>query len=218
MITALWFKHWPEGSSMFNVCKLFWLDTECNLPTLYQTFALLLSAGLLAVISFIVAMEKENYVFHWKLMSVVFLFLGIDENAQIHEVILEMFSQSLQGNLLLQNKTLITLVCRLPLILGVTFFAFTYMRFLLHLPRRTRWLFILSGVIYVGGALGLEMVSHAYANVHGKHNPIYGGLATVEEFMEMIGIATFLYALLDYLSRRSAEIRIHFKSAPNHKK
>lgn len=214
MITALYFYRWPEGSPMFNLVKIFWLDAEANVPTLYQSLTLILSGCLLMTISFIAARAKENYVFHWKLMSIIFLYLGFDEGAHIHEVVLELFKQSLQGSLWVQNHISIKLLFFLPEILAVTIFALIYLPFLIYLPRRTRWLFILSGAIYVGGALFMDMAGQYFAHTHGKGNPIYGGLATIEEFMEMFGISIFIYALLNYLSRKSPKFRILFKD-PN---
>lgn len=214
MITFLYFFRWPEGSPMFSAVKIFWLDTEGNLPTLYQTFALLICAGLLALISSITVSEKESYIVHWKIMAVLFFYLGVDEGAHIHEVVMDIFEQELMGILLVQNKTAIMVIVYFLVFLIIIVFVFSYMRFLLHLPRFSRRLFILSGIIYVGGALGLEIIGQFFAIIHSKREPIYGGLATVEEFMEMIGIAIFIYALLNYLSKRSAELRIHFKQDP----
>jgi len=211
MITALYFYRWPEGSPMFGAVKIFWLDTEGNLPTLYQSFTLLLSSALLALISLLTVSEKGSYIIHWKILAVLFFYLGVDEGSHIHEVVMDIFDQKLLGSLGAQNNTLTMSISYLIVFLIIIVFAFAYVQFLLHLPRHTRWLFISSGIIYIGGALGIEMLSQLYGIIHSKHEPIYGGLATVEEFMEMIGIAIFIYSLLDYLSKRSAEIRIQFE-------
>ena len=73
--------------------------------------------------------------------------------------------------------------------------AIAYARFLIHLPRRTCVLFLLAGAVYVGGALGMEMVAAVYDQSHGYENAVTASLSTVEETMEMLGLVLFNYAL-----------------------
>jgi len=60
-------------------------DSEGNFPSLYSAFSLLFCSILLGVIS-IHAKKKsnKNYIF-WIALSILFLFLGFDEGAGIHE-------------------------------------------------------------------------------------------------------------------------------------
>ena len=59
--------------------------------------------------------------------------------------------------------------------------------------------FLLSAVLYVGGAAGVESLSQLYAGIAGKSTPLYVVLATLEEALEMAGIALLIYALLEHL-------------------
>lgn len=210
MIAAFYFNRWPEGSPMYQAVKIFWLDTEANLPTLYQALTLLLSAFLLEVISLNAASTGKSYVFHWRLMAIIFFWFGVDEASHIHEVVQALFSQFFRDGILVKHYMPSKILFFIPAILIVVTFVITYIRFLLYLPKRTRWQFILSGAIFVGGALGIEMVSQFFAAVHGKTNMVYGGLSSLEEIMEMVGIAIFIYALLEYLGRHSIKFQIHF--------
>lgn len=84
--------------------------------------------------------------------------------------------------------------------LCLIFLAFTYARFLLHLPSKIRYLFVISGVVFLTGAIGAEFVSF-----HGQPQPATNTLSyqipmTVEEFLEMAGVAIFIYAILLYLN------------------
>jgi len=80
------------------------------------------------------------------------------------------------------------------LILGVVFF-----RFVTKLSSNTRRLFIVAVLIYIGGALGLEVIESFHVAKHGWHNPIAVAMITLEDTMEMSGIALFLYALFSYV-------------------
>ncbi len=103
--------------------------------------------------------------------------------------------------------------------------AALYLRFLLHLPRRYRALFVLAGVLYVGGAVGMELVSwhHRWALMEATQGDLeaklaasnvmsYALLAVVEETMELVGTAIFLYSLLCYLTEHRVGTEIRFEA------
>jgi hypothetical protein len=75
---------------------------------------------------------------------------------------------------------------------------------------RTRILFLLAGVVYVGGALGMEMVAGVYDQSHGYENAVTATMANVEETMEMAGLVIFIYALTAYLSSAFGDVRLRF--------
>jgi hypothetical protein len=70
----------------------------------------------------------------------------------------------------------------------------------LHLPRKIRGLFLLAALLYVGGALGLEMVSGVIVSQFGNHNIVFMFFTTIEETLEMTGVIVLIYGLLDYIA------------------
>lgn len=82
------------------------------------------------------------------------------------------------------------------------------------LPRRSRWLFVLAGALYVGGALGVEALSGRQEWLHGGHTAGYHAVITVEELLEMAGLVVFIFALLDYIGRRFRLVCIHLSGPP----
>ena len=82
-----------------------------------------------------------------------------------------------------------------------------YLPFLYHLPRIFAVLFLLSGAIYVSGAIGLEMISGKYIDDHGR-DLIYRLIATVEEAFEMFGAWLFIYSLVKYLTRQAGSFEL----------
>jgi predicted permease len=75
-----------------------------------------------------------------------------------------------------------------------------YAKFLFKLPKKVKSLFMLSGLIFVFGAIGLESISGFYDELIGQQNFEYCALYTIEELFEMCGVAIFIYALLLYIS------------------
>ncbi|MBT3601961.1 MAG: hypothetical protein HN521_02740 [Candidatus Latescibacteria bacterium] len=85
-----------------------------------------------------------------------------------------------------------------------------YLRFLWHLPAQTRWLFVLSGAIFVGGAVGVEMSTDWYEDADLLNTLAYNLWTAVEEGMEMGSIVLFIHAILKYMNEeKSARVDIN---------
>jgi hypothetical protein len=97
----------------------------------------------------------------------------------------------------------------IPGIAFVVFMAVAYFRFWWTLPHPTRALLGIAAALYLGGALGMEMVGSSYVVDHGQ-NLTYGVMATFEEVLEMSGVITLLYALMDYLARHAPHQHVRF--------
>ena len=70
-----------------------------------------------------------------------------------------------------------------------------FLRFWLRLESRIRALFFASAVLYVGGALGFELIEIYYIPHYGVDLGFYM-LSTAEESLEMLGVLLFIYALM----------------------
>jgi hypothetical protein len=88
-----------------------------------------------------------------------------------------------------------------------------YLPFLRSLMRTWQALFIFSGGIYIGGALGIEYISGYIADYHPDAVLVRGALATLEDFMELSGIGLFSYSLLSYLRYLSPRNELRFTPA-----
>jgi len=178
---------------LVEIAKRFDLDHEINVPTWFSSTALSGCAGLLAMICLANKRVGCRYVLHWGLLAVAFLYLSIDETANLHEILIVPLRRRLgAGGLLYFTWVIPGAAC-------VGLFALAYLKFLFHLDKRTRYLFMLSGAVYVGGALGVEMLGGALADWYGLLSLRYLAAMAVEEVLEMVGVALFLYALLGYL-------------------
>ena len=59
-------------------------------------------------------------------------------------------------------------------------------------------LYVCAGMVYVGGAIGIETLTAMYAVAHGENNFTYRLISTLEETFEMLGLVIFLNANLHY--------------------
>jgi hypothetical protein len=192
------FDYREDWTRMFN------LDREMNLPTWYTAFMLAFCALLLRVIALDKKTPRERYFRHWNFLSMLFLFLAADEVLQIHELfIIKDISRMLPG--------IFYSVWVIPYGIALIIFAQKYWKFTRDLPNQTRFHFILAAILYIGGALGMEMIGSYWTDLEGQQNLIYALMATLEEVMEMMGIITFIYGLLNYIKRDQNDLQINIK-------
>ena len=185
-----------------TLVSIFDVDVEGSIPNWYASFTLLVSAALLGAIARATKTANGRFIRHWQGLSVIFLVLSIEEVAAVHE----RTSTPLQS--LLHPGGFFYFAWVIPGSIIVLALLLAYLRFLIHLPRPTKWLFLIAGTLFVGGAIGLEMIGGRYAQLYGFRNPTYGLIVNLEEFLEMVGIAVFIYALLAYMRSFVKEVRI----------
>jgi hypothetical protein len=186
--------------------RLTWVDGEANIPAWFSAALLLLSALLLSGIARAEKRSGSGAVL-WRLLALIFLFLSLDEIAQLHELSIRPLREQLHTSGFLYYPWIV------PAGICATTLAIGYSGFLTALPGKTRRLFLAAGAIYVLGALGIEAISGRQASVHGEQDPVYHAIVTLEELVEMAGVVVFIYALLDYLGRRFPRLCIHIRSS-----
>jgi len=185
-----------------GLINLFDVDKEQNIPTLYSSIALLVASILLALIANTHRKIQESYI-PWFILSLTMLFLAIDETASIHE----RFSGITQSTLNTTGYFYVAWI--IPVGISVIIFGISYIKFLFRLPKETMVLFLISGFIFVLGAIGFEMFEGEYVYLHGEHlSLLFSFYTTVEEFLEMLGIAIFNYALLSYIVNKFEALKI----------
>lgn len=127
------------------------------------------------------------------------LFLAIDEFCSLHERLVDPFRRLMHTYGFLEMSKIFFYAWVLPVGAAVLALGIIYLPFLFKLPRKTMIMFIVSGGIFVGGAIGVEILGGIQDRLHGDNNLLYLLLAMTEEIMEMTGVALFVYTLLDYI-------------------
>ena len=204
-ILVLGFLSMLTGYYRMKMALVFNVGAELNIPTWYSSFILFTCSMLLGIIAVCEKQAGKRYAKHWSALSVVFLLLSIDEIAALHErmgaIVQNIFKTSI----------LHELSWTVPIAVIVAFFIFAFAGFTLNLPAKTRRLFMLSAVLYLGGALVLEAVGGLWRAGHGEGNRVYTLMMTCEECLgEMLGITVFIYALASYIGDNIGLVSFRF--------
>ena len=186
-------KYYLGHDNIFGLVSRFDVASEANVPTWFSSSLLLVCSLLLSIIAVGKKRERDRYALHWCALAVIFLFLSMDEAASFHELLNRPLQSALHTNGVFRYAWVI------PYGVAVMVFALVYLKFFLALPKQTRLLVFVAGCTYVSGALGLELVGGEIETHWGNQNMMWALETTVEEFLEMLGVAVFIYALLVYL-------------------
>lgn len=179
----------------------FYLGNEYTLPNFFASLLLLGASALLAIIASRKYEIGGKFRRHWLALAIIFFCISASEILRLHENLNRPMREVFGAEGFFYFGWVI------PGLALVLLLALAYFRFLLHLKKRYRLLFLASAATYVGGALGLEMVSAHYAEMHGRDSPAYALLATDGETMELLGVTLFIYALLEYIEGHLREVR-----------
>jgi hypothetical protein len=182
--------------------RLFTFKGNASVPKWFASSELLLSALLLATIAWVKIGEGDRYGRHWSALALIFCAISLEEAVGFHELAGELVGLVIHTSGLLYNTWTLLGIIFTPIV------ALIYSRFLFHLHPKTRGLFLLAAIFYVGGALGLEIIRGPYIEAYGVENMTYAMLKTFEEFCQMIGIVVFIDALLSYIGAHVKEIRV----------
>ena len=185
---------WAEvGFELFNrndpwdLVKFASLSWEANLPTWAASTLLLAAAFTIWLIGKKAQHEADHWYRHWYAMAMVFLYISLDETAQIHENL---------GHLLSTGDGLFYYDWVIPASAILAVLGLVYWPFLVSLSVPTRRRFILAATLYIGGALLMELPLGLWVSEYGPSNLGYGLIDWVEETLELVGVAVFLHALI----------------------
>ncbi|MGB5454606.1 MAG: hypothetical protein WBO16_06860 [Gammaproteobacteria bacterium] len=195
-LPMFWGREHPFGPLNFNA--------ERSLATLFST-VLLFSCSFFALIIGLCEKRERLVRIQWLGIAVAFVLMGFDESAMIHERIGELLHNQLDTTSFLYFAWVI------PYSLLVIVFAAAYLPFVIKLPGDIRKLLILSAVLYVGGAVGMELPGAARYEEHGM-DVVFYMLASIEELLEMTGAIAFIYTFLSYIDRYIPNFRLSFTS------
>ncbi len=181
---------------LFNT---FSLDRERNIPTFFNFTLIAIAAAMLAYIARTEYIRGGEGRRHWLGLALLFPMLAFDEAASFHE--------SLNG--IVRTELDITgdalyFAWTVPGLFLVSLVGVFYASFLMRLPRIIAVTMFTAGALYVGGAIGMELIGSSIFVAEGDMlNVRFATASMIEETMEMIGMATFSTSLLMFIRWRS---------------
>lgn len=190
---------------VFGFVPLFNLNAEQNIPSFFSALILSLAAIILAAIYSL--MRKTPQGSYWLLLAIGFGFMAVDESTSLHERLAKPVRHLIGSD---QSLGVFHFAWVIPAFVIVAILGVYFIGFLKRLDRSTCYAFILSATLYLGGALGMEMVGGWWSEKHGRENLIYVACFTVEESLEMAGVIYFIRSLLRYLETQVRVVKLTF--------
>ncbi len=183
----------------FGLIPLFNFDTEQNLPTFFSVLIILASA--LCVVAHTYYKGANSAAYRWEgfLIGALIFFIALDEFASIHERIGGSLSYYMETDGVFHHAWLV------PYLVGVVLFAPIALKWLSSLSWRLRMRICSAGMLYIGGAVGMEMVAGLIetngALLEQTRYTLLFTAMTLEECLEMSGMGLFLIYMYDALTR-----------------
>lgn len=208
------FRYVTGHDHVFGLLRIFNLDLESNIPALFSVVLLLLASFLLAIIALLEKKRAGTDVLQWALLSAGFGLMAIDESVSIHELFITPVRAWLGG----QNLGIFYFAWVLPAIALVLVLGAYFLPFLFRLPAATRYAFVAAAVVYLGGAIGVELIEGQFRERQGNQNLTYNLIVSIEEGLEMTGVILFIYALLSYLADYHGELHFNIAKGKPHRR
>lgn len=186
LIIRYMYFYYSDFTMPYNIINV---DSEFNIPAFYSTLIILINSFLLYLTGKFGLTDKK----YWYFLSIVFVFLAFDELCTVHERTI-VYAKAFSG-----GYTFLHFSWVIPAIAFLVVLAIILTRFVFRLPLKTRLHFILAGLVFIVGAVGLEMVGGHQAATNGGGNFTYGFITVIEELLEMLGMLLFMNYLIIHL-------------------
>lgn len=196
-------RHLVLGRST-ELVETFSLSVEGNVPTWYASTLLAASSALAAIAASATKHVGGPHPRRWAFLSFLFAYVSLDEAACFHE----------QLNALVDGHGIFFFGWVLVAALALVPLAVAYVPFLRDLPAATRRRFLLAALLYVGGAVLVELPLGAYTEAHGDETLGYALIDFVEESLELAGLTAFLLALGEHLRSLGVRLVLPEEGAP----
>lgn len=182
---------------LLGLTTRFQLFTEASIPAFFSAVMLVAAAAIAAVLSRVAGGRQAPDGRAWAFACALLLFMAVDEASSIHEVVNHLGQRRPEDGILFYLWVipfgLLALVCMLILL-----------PFWWRLPASTKWWLAASAALFLGCAVGMELVEARLVAEAGE-DAAFGqwnviAAVTVEEGGEMLAVAMAIRALLHHLA------------------
>lgn len=182
---------WPNSPGFVELSNRFDLDDEASIPTWISQFFLSVAA-LLAFIVGRMSLGKRRLA--WYFVAFIVVLASLDEVARLHELAVQSLHVKYfgaAGTTLVKNAWLLIS----PFVIAAAIAVLILLS--RTLPKRTLKILTFAGFLFLGGALGVEILSSGM----NPNSWIYTTLVTaLEEGLELTGTALLVFAIADYMN------------------
>ncbi len=174
--------------------QFFHLDFEQNLPTVYQSFKLIIFGVIFFTAGLKKSIKQDSKRFILPL-SLVLVFLGLDELLQIHENIYRIFelfdlfhpSKIVEASIKMGYRSSLWILYYLPFIFIFVFWSGYWLRYFQSKMKNYTWMLILSSL-----CLFIILLTEIFSSTGSFPETTYFWLVTVEETAEMLLASTLI--------------------------
>jgi len=195
--------------SLWGFLRLLDVGAELSIPTFFSILNLFFAALLLLIIYAYEKAQQNIGARYWLFLALIFAFLSADESASIHENFDQVFDFFTYHGINLPSlgtHNWVIFGLFFILVIGISLIPF-----LKSLPKKTLIYFMVSGTIFVTGAVGFEYLGAIMIKtgfVESKKDLAYLIRRIFEEGFEMYGIALFNSALYREILNRKITLTI----------
>lgn len=183
-----------DHDHVFGLVPLFHLDEEGNVPAVFSVGLMLAAAALLARIAWLKWALRDRDAPRWVILAIGFVLMAIDEGWSMHETLVAPM-RSLLGSGRLGIFHFAWVIPGIGIVLALVPY---YIGFLRRLPGPTRRRFLVAAALFLGGAIGMELLGGYYAEANGRATLVFEVLVAIEEGLEMAGLIVMIRALMLY--------------------
>ena len=190
LLSTLYGQQFAPRSIPYRLHTMFRFDGEANLYAW-------ISSTFLAATALLAYFEHKRHkhlgtgqATGWAVLAGGFLYLSADEAAMLHEK----FEAPMDH--LFNFTGFLGLAWVLVAATALIIVAVVLRPFLMRLAARQRLSYLLAGLLFVSGALGLEMVGAGAQSLYGENSAQFKAAMMLEEVFELLGVSIFLTLLL----------------------
>lgn len=188
-----------ERDIVFGIVPMFDFYEETNVPTYFSSLNLLLTSGLLLLISRLEKLSNKPDAVAWRVLGLGFLLMSLDEFADVR-MIMARVADGIAGASLLEMVPFMSVAWTVPVVLLLGVLAVYFVPFLLRLDKRYALHFCLAGACFVLASVVLENTEGAHIKtVDGVRDIPFTIMVTLEESAEIFSILYFQYFLIRYI-------------------
>ncbi|WP_460515628.1 hypothetical protein [Cyclobacterium sediminis] len=179
---------------------LFDFNQEANIPSLFSTLQFLVASLLLLIIAVYKKSSGKKHL-RWLGISFLFFLLMLDEAISIHEFLFTFLQEQYHNSSFFYYTSLLVFGLVLA---GI---GLIYIPFFNHLNKKLLIGMFLAAGIFLLGAIVFETIGNNVFETYGLSLG-YRLLYTIEETLEMLGLAIFINVLNWYIGIKMQKISI----------
>lgn len=189
-----------------GILRQFDLNGEGNLGAWFESFLLLCSAVTVALIA-LDARERGNpMAARWGVFAAGLLAMAVDETAQLHNLASAGLRNALGTDGFLYHAWV------LPALVVVAVGCVYLLPLVREVPLEFQGRLFLAGAVYVGGAVGLEILGGPLRAL-GKESLAYQMIMTLEEVCELAGLLLLMATLFRLAGHYGTRVTLGFSSS-----